>query len=80
MKEFGIEFILQDGTTDGYDPLKKGDLKETDDKYIFPVLGTTYEILKKDVKSFEWCDLCPNCGYELYEDGCREYECSNNKN
>jgi len=80
MEEFGIKFYLRDGSVEYYDPLIKEDLKETEEYYIFPILAYEYEVYKDNVVKFEWFGLCPNCGYELYDEGCIKYGCSNNKN
>lgn len=70
MKNFGIKFTLKDQTVDYYDPLKKEDLEETETHYILN-MTYTYKIPKNDVIRFDWYDLCDDCGYELYYDGCR---------
>lgn len=73
MKKFGIKFKLKDGTIDYYDPLSYGDLSESDTDYILN-MSYTYEISKEDVISFEWFDICVKCGYELYNNECKNCE------
>lgn len=70
MKNFGIKFLLKNGECDYYDPLDHSDLQETETHYILN-MTYKYEIPKKDVIKFEWFDICQECGYEIYYDGCR---------
>jgi hypothetical protein len=67
----GIEFTLTDGTKDSYDPVEIPDgLKETETYYeVF--IHCDYKIEKSTVQSIRYYDLCPKCGYELYESGCK---------
>lgn len=71
MKNFGIKFILKDGTLDYYDPLNQEDLSETEDHYVLD-MAYTYKIPKSSIIRFDWYDICQECGYEIYYDGCRE--------
>jgi hypothetical protein len=70
MEQFGIKFKMKDGTTGYYDPLVKDDLKETNNHYILN-MAYIYDVPKEDVEYFEWYELCEICGYELFEEGCR---------
>ena len=70
MKQFGIKFKMKDATNDYYDPLNQNDLSETDSHYILN-MTYIYEIPKEEVESFEWYKVCEDCGYEVFEDGCR---------
>ena len=67
----GIEFTLEDGTKDWYDPVDLDSWKETERSYTFTVNATDYALLKEDVKSIRHYELCPKCGYELYKVGCQ---------
>lgn len=70
MEQFGIKFKMKDGSTDYYDPLKKDDFQETSDAFVLG-MNYLYEIPKSEVESFKWYDICDDCGYELFEEGCR---------
>lgn len=70
MKQFGIKFKMKDGSTDYYDPINQNDLSETDNHYILN-MSYVYDIAKNEVESFEWYELCDDCGYELFEGSCR---------
>ena len=56
----GIEITYVDGTTEHFDPIT--DWKETEDTFSFYI---------DDVINIREYDLCDDCGYELYYDGCR---------
>lgn len=62
--EKGIKFKMKDGTFEYYDPIKEDELTENDLYYILD-MAYTYEVLKADVKYFEWYNMCPKCNYEL---------------
>jgi hypothetical protein len=73
----GIEFTMRDGTKDSYDPVKfPEEFTETETHYLIS-MAFDYEIVKEDVVSIRHYELCPECGYELYEDGCRNSWCEN---
>lgn len=67
--KYGIKFNLKDGTADYYDPLYKEDFSEAEDEYRLN-MSYTYEISKEIVESYEWYDICKECGYELEENKC----------
>jgi len=69
MENKGMEFIYKDGTNEYYDPIS--DWVENDVAYYFFVGGTQYVIDKVDVESLREYSLCDDCGYELFEEGCR---------
>ena len=64
-----MEFIYKDGTSECYDPIS--DWVENDVAYYFFVGGNDYYIHKSEIKSLREYDLCADCGYELFEEGCR---------
>ena len=64
-----MEFIYKDGTSECYDPIS--DWAENQKEYSFYVGGTQYVIDKAEVESLREYDLCDDCGYELFEEGCR---------
>ena len=66
----GIRFKMKDGSWDSYDPLEEPDFQETKDCYVLD-MNYLYEIPREEVEYFEWFDLCEECGYEVYSDGCR---------
>lgn len=70
MEQFGIKFFMKDGTVDYYDPLYKDDFQDSSDAFVLD-LNYLYEIPKNEVESFEWYELCVDCGYELFEGSCR---------
>lgn len=70
----GIKFYLKNGTVDYYDPLEEDDFAEYEDAFVLD-MNYQYEIPKDTVESFEWYDLCEKCGFELYKDGCKTYNC-----
>jgi len=70
MEQFGIKFFMKDGTVDYYDPLYKDDFQDSSDAFVLD-LNYLYEIPKNEVESFEWYELCDDCGYELFEGSCR---------
>ena len=61
---------MKDGTVDYYDPLYKDDFQDSSDAFVLD-LNYLYEIPKNEVESFEWYELCDDCGYELFEGSCR---------
>ena len=69
MENKGIEIIYNDGTKEYYDPIS--DWTENDVAYYFFVGGYDYYIHKSEVKSLREYDLCEDCGFELFEEGCR---------
>lgn len=66
----GIKFKMKDGTFDYYDPLEEDDFQENIYSYILDMIYK-YEILKENVESYEWYDICDICGYEIFEKSCR---------
>ena len=70
MEQYGIKFFMKDGTVDYYDPLYKDDFQDSSDAFVLD-LNYLYEIPKNEVESFEWYELCDDCGYELFEGSCR---------
>jgi hypothetical protein len=64
----GIEFKLQDGTSDFYDPVTE--LADDGTYYTFTVRGYDYAIAKADVKEYRIYDTCPSCERELYQGTC----------
>jgi hypothetical protein len=70
MKNYGIKFTLKNGTLDYYDTLNHTDLSETETHYILD-MAYIYKIPKNDVIRFDWFEVCQECRYEIYYDGCR---------
>lgn len=70
----GIEFTMKNGERDYYDPIDfPEDFKETETHYVLHNGSYEYEIAKSEVESIRYYELCPICGSEIYEDGCRNW-------
>ena len=65
----GIEITYVDGMTEHFDPIT--DWNETEENFSFYIGGHTYTFNIDDVVNIREYDLCDDCGYELYYDGCR---------
>jgi len=66
----GIKFVLKSGQFDYYDPVEYDDgLQETETKYLVDNGFYKYEIMKSDIESYSWYDLCLKCQRGLDEDG-----------
>ena len=65
----GIEITYVDGTTEHFDPIT--DWNETEETFSFYIGGHTYTFNTDDVVNIREYNLCDDCGYELYYDGCR---------
>lgn len=69
MENKGIEVIYKDGTKEYYDPISDWISYET--VYIFYVGGNRYSIEKEEILALREYNLCEDCGYGLFEEGCR---------
>jgi hypothetical protein len=69
MERFGIKFFMKDGTVDYYDPIEKDDFQESLDAFILD-MNYLYEIPREEVESFEWYNICDDCGHELIKGDC----------
>lgn len=78
MEAKGIKFKMKDGTWDYYDPIEEPDFQISQDAYVLD-MNYLYEIPKEDVEYFEWYELCDDCGYEVFEEGCRNCADTRNK-
>jgi len=65
----GIEIFYKNGETQCFDPISEW--FEDDLSYSFWIGGYDYQIPKEDVLKLREYDLCEDCGYEVYYDGCR---------
>lgn len=71
----GLEFTFTDGSKEHFDPIDEQDITETETEINF----TRQDGHKESFSKIEWTlrkyILCPTCGYEVYEDGCTNYNC-----
>ena len=66
--EQGIEFIMNNGKVDSYDPINiERDFIEYGEYYILNIVYT-YKLKISEVKSYRIYDLCEKCGREVYKD------------
>ncbi len=70
MENKGLEITFNDGTKEYYDPVSHFFL-EDGFGFSFYVGGYDHTFSSLEVKDIRWYDLCEVCGYEIYEDGCR---------
>jgi hypothetical protein len=63
----GVEFTLKDGSKDSYDPVDPDKVIETEYDYKLFVGGGggEYQMLKSDISSIRYYDLCEACGHEV---------------
>ena len=77
MENVGIEFTMQDGSKENFDPLNyENDFEERETDYYFQLSnGHFYSVVKEDVNNYRLYNLCEKCGYEITTEGCSKLSC-----
>lgn len=76
MYNIGVEFKLNDGTSEFYDPVNSDKpYEKIGDVYKIYHSCSEYELEASQVKSIITYDLCESCQFELKEGFCKNYNC-----